>query len=163
MELSNHNSGDWAVFKSVFTKFSSNFAELKVWAFTFVATPLFQVTETYLFADWQFLKYLGVLIMLDTVTGVLKALKRKDAITSYGLRRTVVKILQYGIFLIVVHILDNFEVKGESVSVFGWIVTASYSFLIGVEAKSILENLMALDERFDIKSFIEKITDAIKK
>ncbi len=159
----NHNSADWTVFKSVFSKFSANFLDFKIWLFTFSASPVFLVTEKYFFADWQFLKYLGVLVMLDTITGVMKAVKRNEAITSYGLRRTVVKIVQYGIFLIVVHVLDNFEVKGESISFFGWIVTAAYSFLIGVEAKSVLENIMALNDKFDIQKFIEKITESIKK
>lgn len=152
-----HTIDDWGVFKDCAVKFGSNFIDTKIWLFTFVVTPIFTFTEKYLFADWEFLKYLTVFMMLDLVTGIAKALKKKEAVTSYGLRRTVVKALQYGVFLIVVHGLDTFEVKGESVDIFGWIVTGAYSFLMAVEGKSILENVVEFDDRFDIASFIEKI------
>jgi len=152
-----HTIDDWGVFKDCAVKFGSNFIDTKIWLFTFVVTPVFTFTEKYLFADWEFLKYLTVFMMLDLVTGIAKALKNKQAVTSYGLRRTVVKALQYGVFLIVVHGLDTFEVKGESVDIFGWIVTGAYSFLMAVEGKSILENVVEFDDRFDIASFIEKI------
>lgn len=152
-----HSIDDWGVFKDCLIRFATNFTDIKVWTFTFVATPLFSFTEKYLFADWEFLKYLTVFMMLDLVTGIAKAVKKKQAVTSYGLRRTVVKSLQYGVFLIVVHGLDTFQVKGESVDIFGWIVTGAYSFLMAVEGKSILENVVALDDRFDIAPFIEKI------
>jgi len=71
--------------------------------------------------------------------------------------------LQYGVFLIVIHGLDSFEIKGEKTEIFGWIVTGAYSFLMGVEGKSILENIVALDNRFDVKYFIEKIGEAFKR
>ena len=158
-----HNIDDWGVFKDCLFKFASNFIDVKVWMFTFVVTPLFAFTEKYLFADWEFLKWLTVFVMLDLVTGIAKALKNKQAVTSYGIRRTVVKALQYGVFLIVIHGLDSFEVKGEKAEVFSWIVTGAYSFLMGVEGKSILENIVALDDRFDVKHFIEKIGEAFKR
>ena len=158
-----HTIDDWGVFKDCAVKFASNFIDIKVWTFTFVITPLFAFTEKYLFADWEFLKYLTVFMMLDLITGIAKAIKNKDAVTSYGIRRTVVKGLQYGVFLIVVHGLDSFEVKGEKSDVFGWIVTGAYSFLMGVEGKSILENIVSLDNRFDISVFIDRIKKVFEK
>ena len=159
----NHNIDDWGVFKDVALKFAANFADIKVWTFTFVVAPLFSFTEKYLFADWEFLKYLAVFMMLDLATGIANAIKDKDAVTSYGIRRTVVKAVQYGVFLFVVHGLDSFEIKGERSDVFGWIVTGAYSFLMGIEGKSILENIVKLDNRFDVKHFIEKIGEAFKR
>ena len=158
-----HNIDDWGVFKDVALKFAANFADVKVWAFTFIVAPLFSFTEKYLFADWEFLKYLAVFMMLDLATGIVNAIKNKEAVTSYGIRRTVVKALQYGVFLIVIHGLDSFEVKGERSDVFGWIVTGAYSFLMGIEGKSILENIVKLDNGFDVKYFIEKIGEAFKR
>jgi len=69
----NHNIDDWAVFKDCTAKFTSSFLDVKIWAFTFVLTPIFTFTEKYLFADWEFLKWLTVFIMLDLVTGVAKS------------------------------------------------------------------------------------------
>jgi len=152
-----HTIDDWQVFKSCAVKFGANFTDIKIWVFTFIITPLFAFTEKYLFADWEFLKWLVTFMMLDLATGIAKAIKNKEAVTSYGIRRTAMKALQYGAFLIVIHGLDSFEVKGEEVELFGWIVIWAYSFLMGTEGKSILENIVALDNRFDIASFIEKI------
>jgi len=158
-----HNVDDWGVFKDVAIKFASNFADVKIWTFTFIVTPLFTFTEKYLFADWEFLKWLSIFMMLDLITGIAKAIKKKQAITSYGIRRTVVKALQYGVFLIVMHGLDSFEVKGEKTEIFGWIITGAYSFLMAVEGKSILENIAALDESFDVSIFIDKIKKVFEK
>lgn len=158
-----HTIDDWGVFKDCLLKFGLNFADLKVWTFTFVFTPIVAFTEKYLFADWQFLKWLALFMILDLITGIAKAWHNKQAITSYGFRRTVVKAVQYGTFLVVMHILDNFEIDGERTEMFGWIVTGAYSFLMGVEGKSILENIVALDDRFDVKHFIEKIGEAFKR
>jgi len=159
----NHNVDDWGVFKDVAIKFASNFADVKIWTFTFIVTPLFTFTEKYLFADWEFLKWLVTFMMLDLVTGIAKAIKNKHAVTSYGIRRTAVKALQYGAFLIVIHGLDSFEVKGEQVELFGWIVIWAYSFLMGTEGKSILENIVALDDRFDVSALVEKIKKVFEK
>jgi len=159
----NHTVGDFVMFKECAIKFASNFADIKIWAFTFVFTPIVTFTEKYLFADWQFLKWLALFMILDLITGILKAWHKKQAITSYGFRRTVVKAVQYGTFLVVMHILDNFEINGERTEMFGWIVTGAYSFLMRVEGKSILENIVTLDDRFDVKYFIEKIGEAFKR
>jgi len=158
-----HNVDDWGVFKDCAIKFALNFADVKIWTFTFIVTPLFTFTEKYLFADWEFLKWLSIFMMLDLLTGIAKAIKKKQAVTSYGIRRTVVKALQYGVFLIVMHGLDSFEVKGEKTEIFGWIITGAYSFLMAVEGKSILENIAALDESFDIGRFIDMISDSFKR
>jgi len=158
-----HNVDDWGVFKDVAIKFASNFADVKIWTFTFIVTPLFTFTEKYLFADWEFLKWLSIFMMLDLLTGVAKAIKKKEVVTSYGIRRTVVKMLQYGVFLIVMHGLDSFEVKGEKTEIFGWIITGAYSFLMGVEGKSILENIAVLDNSFDVSIFIDKIKKVFEK
>jgi hypothetical protein len=47
--------------------------------------------------------------------------------------------------------------------VFGWIVTGAYSFLMGIEGKSILENIVKLDNRFDVSVFIERIKKIFEK
>jgi hypothetical protein len=92
----NHNIDDWDVFKDVALKFAANFADIKVWTFTFVVAPLFSFTEKYLFADWEFLKYLAVFMMLDLATGIANALKDKE----YDL---IEENIQEGIYYINIH------------------------------------------------------------
>ena len=151
------------MFRDCFLKFVQHIQDVKVWIFTFIATPAISFTEKYLFADWQFLRWLVLFMMIDLITGIIKAKHQGGAITSYGIRRTVIKAVQYGVFLIVMHILDHFEINGNPVEMFGWIVAGAYSFLMGIEGKSILENISVLDKRFDVGYFIEKIANAFKR
>lgn len=139
------------------------FSDVKVWLFTVIATPLMLVTETYLFEDWEYLKWLMLLMFLDLVTGVLRAFLKKVQVTSKGLRQTVIKVIQYFIFLITIHVLTNFKIQGVEVELFAWITTSAYAFLIGIEAKSILENLAGFNDTFDATALIDKLKDVLPK
>lgn len=76
-----------------------------------------------------------VLVLLDSITGVLAARKRGERITSAGLRRTVSKLLAFEIALIAGHLLQKY-LLADAVPVVSLLAAA-----IGVvEGKSILEN-----------------------
>ena len=81
-----------------------------------------------------------VVVFLDTVTGVLAANRRKEVITSYGMRRTIVKLLEYlAVVIAAVTLGNSFE---------GWLFwlpefTAAY---VGItEFKSVIENVGMVD------------------
>lgn len=144
-------------------KLWSSFADIKLWAWTAIMTTGLSWVEQYVYRDWEFLKYLMVLMVLDLLTGVLNAWRKKEAVTSFGFRKTVLKMVQYGVFLIVMHVLSSFTINGQSQSIYHWVTQGAYIFLLGIEGKSILENLIKLDDRFDIGSFIEKIKEVFTK
>jgi toxin secretion/phage lysis holin len=144
-------------------KLWAHLSDVKLWLWTVVMTTGLAWVEQYVYRDWEFLKFLMVLMVIDLFTGVISAMKNKVAVTSLGLRRSVIKLIQYGVFLIVMHILSSFTINGEVQSVYHWVTQGGYIFLIGVEAKSILENIAKLDDRFDIGSFIERIKEVFTK
>lgn len=77
-----------------------------------------------------------VLVLLDSVTGVLAARKRNERITSAGLRRTISKLLVFEIVLISGHLLQTYLVPDLGFPVVG-LLAAAIAF---VEFRSVLEN-----------------------
>lgn len=77
----------------------------------------------------------GVLILIDLITGVTRAIKHKEKILSSAGRRTVTKIAVYNTAIITGLLLENYLLQGIP-------ATKLIGSVIGlVEAKSILENL----------------------
>lgn len=137
------------------------FLEIDIWAWMPYITAFFLFIQKYVYNDWSFLISLGVLMFLDLVTGVWKAIKNKNAVTSIGLRDTAIKLVQYGVFLITIHVLISFQVNGKIIGVLNYADECGYSFLILIEAKSIFENLQVIDQRFDFSGIIDKIKTMI--
>ena len=85
------------------------------------------------------LAFLGFFVAMDLFTGLIKASKAKDKITSKRLSQTVTKLLMYYIAIICSHILDSQGLIGDLLpSKFTQIVTG---FIMIVEFKSIIENI----------------------
>lgn len=100
--------------------------------------------EKYIFSDLLFLPWLLLAMTLDLITGINKVVHRHgwSGVNSYGLRRTVSKVIQYSVFLILINLLVNFEISGETVmGELSWVIKVSQQYLIFIEAKSIKENL----------------------
>jgi len=123
--------------------------------------PIIIWIERYVFSDWSYLPSLMILIGIDFATGVTAAWKHNEAITSKGWRNTIVKIVQYASFLIVTHIIVNFELNGEKVQLpIAWITEGAYVFLIAIEVKSVYENLTRINSNLDfLKPIIKKLEE----
>lgn len=99
--------------------------------------------ETYVFADWQFLNFLTVLLIINSILGIYTHYKTQSIrlnLFTFWFQ----KILIYTCFLVLVHILSNFTVAGEKNQFFGWINSVGYSALILRESIFILENMGAI-------------------
>ena len=99
--------------------------------------------NTYIFDDWSFLVYLVVLIVLDTILGIWKALKY-GVISSSRFGGLIIKSVLYAFFLVVVHNLTNFSQNEVTKSIFIWVEELSYAALLVREAISIIENIGAI-------------------
>jgi len=94
-----------------------------------------------------------VLTLLDLVAGVAAAIKSKEAITSSGLKRTVVKMLVYLSVACLSYVVQKF-LTGEMLPLAN-IMTG----LIGItELKSILENLESITGLPLLQLLINKLT-----
>jgi phage-related holin len=78
-------------------------------------------------------------IMIDLITGMMAAKRRKDPLTSLGLRQTVVKCIEYFALLIMCVGLSN--VYGEEFPFVEHLVTWGFFYATVTEIKSIIENL----------------------
>lgn len=105
--------------------------------------------------DYNLLAWVFIAMVLDLVTGVIKAVVQKDARTSSGYRKTVVKFTQYAGAILAGVILSNTVPDN---SIIGYINSGLLILLIYIETTSIFENLYAIDSSSPFsKAFIAPI------
>lgn len=93
----------------------------------------------------------GVIIIIDLATGLVRAMKAKEKISSSVMRRTVSKFLIYQVAIISGFILETYLMPDMP-------VTKLVSSVIGlVEAKSILENLDEIHGSNIFKALLKKL------
>lgn len=80
----------------------------------------------------------GTLVLLDLITGIAKAMKNGDKITSNRMRHTITKGLMYQLAILAAFMLDT-------VMDMGLMASRVVAGVIGiVECKSVLENVEAM-------------------
>lgn len=109
------------------------------WTWSAFAT-LFQ---TYIFSRWDYLIYLSIAILIDTILGVWKAFKYNQ-ISSTKLGGLVVKVVLYGLFLILINSLSNFAQYNWSKLLFSYLQETFYVAIMIRETISIVENIGAI-------------------
>lgn len=93
-------------------------------------------------------------ILLDFITGIAKARFHKVARTSEGYRKTVVKLMQYIVPILVIWIASK-RVPGYEKTlkeIGGWLML----FITYVEVTSIFENLYEIDKKSVIGKYVYK-------
>lgn len=98
------------------------------------------VFDTYIFSDWQFVLFLIVIILVDTVLGTYNAWKKKT-LESRAYARLFEKILIYGGILITSHVLISFTISGTATGLFNWVDDLLFCMIMVREAISICENI----------------------
>lgn len=94
--------------------------------------------------------YMAIAIILDFITGILKAKVLKQVCTSAGYRKSVVKFLQYGGSIAIGLVLANVG-EGRTADAFKSMISyfndGLLLFIIYIEVTSVFENLYAVDNR----------------
>lgn len=101
-----------------------------------IIVAYFMCCYAYLFGNGDVLIPVFVLVILDLITGLLKATKLKD-LNSPGARRGAMKFAVYLILIAMANVIDR-EFPGQYAS------TIMKSFLMVTEAISIMENIGAM-------------------
>jgi toxin secretion/phage lysis holin len=101
---------------------------------TYVNVEQIQIVHSYLFGGVKFLDFLAILMAVDIVTGVIRAVKEKRLRSRNALYGYARKIGVFGI-IIVANIID------QILSLNGTVAFATVLFYIGNEGLSIVENL----------------------
>lgn len=137
------------------------FTDAKMWLITSLIAPIIMFIEKYIFSDWNFIVYILIAMIFDILTALIKVYIKEGGnhITSKGLRQSVVKAIQYFVFLITIHWITNIHVQGERIEIYDWIIPVAYTFLMVIEIRSIWENLTGMGNGFDLSEFIKKISN----
>lgn len=95
-----------------------------------------------------------IMIALDFLTGIAKAKIKKVNRTSEGYRRTVIKLMQYLIPVLVLWVSGKFlpEHKEMLQQISGYVMM----FIIYIEVTSVFENLYEIDNKSSIAKFLYK-------
>lgn len=107
-------------------------------------TPFVALIEKYVFADWQFVGFLLVLVVVDTAIGLLRAIHLRE-VNSRAFSRLFTKALCYLSLLILAHVMTTFPIKGEPNAFFKWFDYFIYSAMMAREALSILEHVADIE------------------
>lgn len=121
-------------------------------------TAVVQFFEKYVFADWQFLVFLLILIAVDTIVGFLYAW-RTNSLDSEDFSKLFIKVISYLLILILTHVMVHFTVNGQVNNLFGWFNSAAYSSLMIRESLSILKNLGKLYPGLIFPQLLKKLKD----
>lgn len=106
---------------------------------------------TYFYPTFEFILLVGFFIVADTITGVIAANKRGDAIVSKRFSDVIRKFVVYGIAVLVAHVIQkNFFVEFPSMK----IITGLIAFN---ELKSIDENIGQISGFSLFEYFIKKL------
>lgn len=117
---------------------------------------------------------MGVVMIGDFITGVIKATMRNQARTSEGYRKTLTKFIQYGgaisisILLKYLTTINQADSEMKAIAPFlGYLNDGLLFFIVFIEITSILENLYAIDKHspmalYIIKPLLRIMTFAIK-
>uniref|UniRef100_A0AB33JIV9 Holin n=1 Tax=Prevotella sp. GTC17262 TaxID=3236797 RepID=A0AB33JIV9_9BACT len=125
-----------------------------------VSLPLSIVVDfsQYLYQDWEFAKWIGIAVILDTVLSVWKHLLHKDASSEAFFSKFSKKIFIYILLLILSNILTNYTIQGHIVGATQWIGTYLCVFMMVREGFSCVENIQAIYPIFPT-SFIRRLKD----
>ena len=106
-----------------------------------------ELFQKYIFSDWNALAFLMVLFLLDTGLGMCRSFKQ-GRFHSRGMRQMFAKLRDYGVGIVVAHVLSSFEVDGKLLPFAPYMAIgfkgAIYFFILIIETKSIDENLRGL-------------------
>lgn len=111
--------------------------------FSMLVVPLsmiYPLVEKYMFADWEYVKFLMIFVIIDTLTSWWYNIKNKS-FSSIGYSLIFKKIIIYSILLILAHGLATHTIDGEILGPLKWCRTFICTALLIREAISIIENL----------------------
>lgn len=104
------------------------------------ASILIEQFEKYIFKDWEFVKFLVVSIIVDTVLGFVKSIINRN-VSSKAFGMIAKKLIIYMSVLVISHVLSNYSVEGVKLISFQWFQYFACTSLIIRESISIVENI----------------------
>lgn len=129
--------------------------------FVLLKSPSFLLT--FLGCTWFQFKYLPsinfmfiltIAMIIDLITGIIKAWVKGENTTSQGLRQTLIKFIQYGGFILVGILLLNVSVGDKNLLKYSYVIDGSFVFILLIEFISICENLIEINPHSKIVLYV---------
>ena len=104
------------------------------------------------------------LLLMELVTGVWAAMRRKEKISSAKLQRFGIKLFVWFFLLMLFHVFSRFYGDGAGAMIYSGIHSFLVMYIIGVYTVSVLENVNSISGGdSDIQAIIVKIKDKLLK
>lgn len=127
-----------------FHLFKAKFGLLLILGWT--VAPVTEFFGTYVYNDWQFVTFLFILVIIDTLLGIVAAWNNRT-FSAKGFGKFIQKVLIYSSFLVVTHVLTHFTIEGKQNTLFTWIDSVCYSSIVVRECISIFENMALINPK----------------
>ena len=98
----------------------------------------------YIYQDWEFAKWIGVAVAVDTIVSLVKHWIQKDISSEEFWHKFAKKIFIYIMLLIASNFLTNYTVNGHLVGPTQWIGEYLCVYMLIREGISIMENANAI-------------------
>jgi phage-related holin len=121
-----------------------------------LASPVFYIIETYFFADWEFLRYLLVVMLIDWAWGFGIAWKTRT-VSQEGFKKFGSKLTEYGTLLILGHVANHIRSGGETITILSYFTTTIHGYLFVREAISILEKVARVSPKLVPEWLLNKL------
>lgn len=121
-----------------------------------LGSPFFYIIETYFFDDWEFLKYLLVVMLIDWAWGFGLAWKTRT-VSEEGFQKFGKKLAEYGTLLILGHVANHIRSAGEPITILGYFTTTIHGYLFVREAISILEKIARVSPKLVPHWLLDKL------
>jgi len=98
----------------------------------------------YVYQDWEYAKWIGVAVLVDTLVSLVKHWVHKDVSSEDFWHKFAKKIFIYMMLLILSNLLYSYTVNGHVVGPTQWISEYLCVYMMVRETISIIENMNAI-------------------
>lgn len=121
-------------------------------------SPFLFLIEKYIFRDWEFLRWLILLMVLDFIWALRVAWKSKN-ISFKNFEKTGEKLAQYATLLILGHILLNIRSADEPITVLSYFTVIIHTYIVSREIISILEKQILINPKYVPDWFLSRLKE----
>lgn len=116
----------------------------------------------YVYRDWEFAKWIGIAILIDTAVSIVKHWLLRDISSETFWAKFAKKIFVYMVLLVTSNLLSNYTVNGHVVGSTQWMGEYLCVAMLVREAVSIVENTNAIVS-WCPKWFLKRLKDFNEK
>lgn len=121
-----------------------------------LASPFMFWVEKYIFDDWEFLRWVLILIILDLVWALRLAWRQKN-LSLKGFEKSGEKLAQYATLLVLGHILLHVRSDNEPITVLSYFTLLIHIYILSREAISILEKQVLINPKYVPNWLLERL------